>query len=233
MADDAVNVERSRYPADELARLGVRVADASEITVRGDSMAPTLRDGDRILVDRGQSVPGRGAAIWVIRVDELLMVKRLTSDGRRWRIVSDNPDWPELVRDKGEVTVIGRVVRLNGVPTTVVGVMPRGFSFPQNQDLWVPLVPTAEVRRRDRRTTWFVLGRLSRTDFDAFYEQSKHAAEIARKAYDSTERAESSEYWRQLLGNKFPKCEDNGGGSKKGGWETPSQRSDPGTGRFA
>ena len=34
--------------------------------------------------------------------------------------------------------IIGRVVRLNGVPTTVIGVMPRGFSFPQNQDLWVP-----------------------------------------------------------------------------------------------
>ena len=39
--------------------------------------------------------------------------------------------------------------------------MPRGFSFPQNQDLWVPLVPTPEVMRRDRRNTWFVFGRLS------------------------------------------------------------------------
>ena len=52
-------------------------------------------------------------------------------------------------------------MRLNGVPTTVIGVMPRGFSFPQNQDLWVPLVPTPEVQRRDRRNTWFVVGRLS------------------------------------------------------------------------
>ena len=57
--------------------------------------------------------------------------------------------------------VVGRIVRLNGVPTSVIGVMPRGFSFPQNQDLWVPLVPTPEVRRRDRRNTWFVFGRLS------------------------------------------------------------------------
>ena len=57
--------------------------------------------------------------------------------------------------------VIGRRVRLNGVPTTVIGIMPRGFSFPHNQDLWVPLVPTPEVLRRDRRNTWFVFGRLS------------------------------------------------------------------------
>ena len=57
--------------------------------------------------------------------------------------------------------IIGRLVRLNGVPTTVIGVMPRGFSFPQNQDLWVPLVPTPDVQRRDSRNTWFVVGRLS------------------------------------------------------------------------
>jgi predicted permease len=58
-------------------------------------------------------------------------------------------------------SVIGRTVRINGVPTTVIGVMPRRFSFPQNQDAWLPLVPTPEVRRRDNRETWFVLGRLA------------------------------------------------------------------------
>ena len=58
-------------------------------------------------------------------------------------------------------SVVGRVVRLNGVPTTVIGVMPQGFSFPQNQDLWVPLIPTPEVGRRDNHNNWFVLGRLA------------------------------------------------------------------------
>jgi putative ABC transport system permease protein len=57
--------------------------------------------------------------------------------------------------------IIGRVVRMNGAPTTVIGVMPRGFSFPQKQDLWVPLVPTPEVLRRDNRGTWFVFGRMA------------------------------------------------------------------------
>jgi putative ABC transport system permease protein len=61
----------------------------------------------------------------------------------------------------GDADVIGRTVRLNGVPTTIVGVMPDGFSFPQNQDLWTPLVPTPDVRQRDNRNTWFVLGRLA------------------------------------------------------------------------
>jgi putative ABC transport system permease protein len=56
--------------------------------------------------------------------------------------------------------VIGRVVRLNGRPTEIVGVMPEGFSFPQNQDVWVPLVTTPDVVRRDNHSNWFVVGRV-------------------------------------------------------------------------
>jgi predicted permease len=35
--------------------------------------------------------------------------------------------------------VVGRVVQVGGVPHTVVGVMPEGFTFPAVQRLWVPL----------------------------------------------------------------------------------------------
>jgi predicted permease len=57
-------------------------------------------------------------------------------------------------------SIIGDTVRINGVPTTVIGVMPQGFSFPQNQDLWVPLAPTPEIRERRNRNNWFVVARL-------------------------------------------------------------------------
>src|SRR5579871_1844965 len=56
--------------------------------------------------------------------------------------------------------VIGRTVRMNGVPTTIIGVMPQGFSFPQTVDVWVPLVKTREVMKRENRNTWFTFGRL-------------------------------------------------------------------------
>lgn len=56
--------------------------------------------------------------------------------------------------------VLGRTVRLNGQATTVIGVMPRGFSFPQNQDLWVPMVPAAAMRDKSG-AIWYVLGRLA------------------------------------------------------------------------
>ena len=58
--------------------------------------------------------------------------------------------------------IIGRVVRMNGAPTTIIGVMPEGFSFPQNIDVWVPLMKTAEVvQRREKRDTWFAFGPLA------------------------------------------------------------------------
>jgi predicted permease len=38
-----------------------------------------------------------------------------------------------------DANVVGRTVRLGGVPRTVVGVMPDGFKFPINHQFWIPL----------------------------------------------------------------------------------------------
>jgi len=47
--------------------------------------------------------------------------------------------------------VIGRAIRLNGAPVEIVGVMPEGFRFPMGEDVWVPLVPNAELEKRSNR----------------------------------------------------------------------------------
>lgn len=79
-----------------------------------------------------------------------------------------------------------------------------------------------------------VFKRISEEDFHAFYEQVKKGAEMARRAYDSVERAESGDLWRELLGDKFPKPPGNGrGGSTSGGYTPPSGPAIPGSGRFA
>ena len=44
-----------------------------------------------------------------------------------------------------EPSIVGQAIRINGTPTTVIGIMPRDFSFPQNEDLWLPLVPTTDL----------------------------------------------------------------------------------------
>ena len=39
----------------------------------------------------------------------------------------------------GSPAIVGKGVRINGKPATIVGVMPKGFAFPQNEELWLPL----------------------------------------------------------------------------------------------
>jgi predicted permease len=44
-----------------------------------------------------------------------------------------------LNRYDGDSAILGQTIRVNGVPTTVVGVMPARFEFPVNQNVWLPL----------------------------------------------------------------------------------------------
>jgi predicted permease len=39
----------------------------------------------------------------------------------------------------GSPQIVGKGVRINGKPATIIGVMPKGFAFPQNEELWLPL----------------------------------------------------------------------------------------------
>lgn len=93
-----------------IRRLGARAPDLSMIMARGDSMAPTIVDGDEMLVDRGdRTVTARGG-IYVIRLAEGLMVKRLTRADGAMVVLSDNPAFIPFTAP--EIDIIGRVVRL-------------------------------------------------------------------------------------------------------------------------
>lgn len=97
-------------PLSRLALRQARVApgDASLIMVAGDSMAPTLLDGDRLLVDRAdRRLPPRGAIV-VLRRDDAVMVKRVVPHGAEVEIRSDNPLWPTMRVPGAAVEVIGR-----------------------------------------------------------------------------------------------------------------------------
>jgi predicted permease len=51
-------------------------------------------------------------------------------------------------------SVIGKTVRLNDVPTTIIGVLPEGFEFPFNTDVWMPLhqITNLEEQKRNSRS---------------------------------------------------------------------------------
>ena len=85
----------------------------SIVKVEGDSMAPTLNAGDEILVDLGDSAGRLRDGIYVLRIDDAVVVKRLALNptGRRVTVQSDNPaypDWPDCSLD--QINCIGRVI---------------------------------------------------------------------------------------------------------------------------
>jgi len=78
--------------------------------------------------------------------------------GEPTMLLSDGLWRSQFGADRG---VIGRVVRLNGVPCTVLGVMPPSFRYPHSTtEAWTPLAFTAESYE-DRDDTYLeVVGRL-------------------------------------------------------------------------
>lgn len=96
-----------------LRDLGADPRALSIIRVEGDSMAPTLDDGDDILVDGGDAAARLRDGIYVLRMDDVLMVKRVARAPRQGRIsvISDNPhyrSWDDL--PMASVLLVGRVV---------------------------------------------------------------------------------------------------------------------------
>ncbi len=87
--------------------------DLSIIKVEGDSMFPTLNDGDDIMVDRSSASRRVTDGIYVLRHDDTLMVKRITVNPSRGTLVvsSDNAayaSWPECAST--DIDALGRVV---------------------------------------------------------------------------------------------------------------------------
>ena len=86
--------------------------DLAVITVHGDSMYPTLADGDSILVDLSQRTAGRDG-VYIVRFGDFVLVKRLLIDPvrREVTISCDNENYPRLAPvDPMDVDVAGRVI---------------------------------------------------------------------------------------------------------------------------
>jgi putative ABC transport system permease protein len=80
--------------------------------------------------------------------------------------------WQQRFGGRGDV--VGSSVLIDGTPRTVVGIMPRGFSYPAGQELWIPIEYNDNTRKA--RGAWF-LSVIARLKPGASAEQS--ASEIA------------------------------------------------------
>jgi len=81
--------------------------------------------------------------------------------GHEDRVLLSHAYWKE--RCAGDPGVVGRQLRLDGRPFTIVGVMPEGFEFLATEArIWIPLAFTAEQKSDASRhnNSWTSIGRL-------------------------------------------------------------------------
>jgi predicted permease len=71
--------------------------------------------------------------------------------GRDFTVADNRPEAPRVAlishttwqhEFNGDPAILGQAVRLNGRAATIIGVMPPGFAFPQQEQIWLPLFNT-------------------------------------------------------------------------------------------
>jgi predicted permease len=147
---------------------GVDVRDYLDWCRRQRSFEGLAGTSDGTVTISGNDKPERldGAGITANALD-LLGVKPLL--GRGFQPGEDRPGATPVVllgyqlwqnRYNGDPGVIGKAVRANGHDTTVVGVMPPFFRFPNNEQLWLPLELDPGKSERGKGERILVFGRL-------------------------------------------------------------------------
>lgn len=113
VADEIENGEPYHFKSSWLThRLRADPANLRIMHVQGDSMMPTLHDGDVVLVDLSRALP-TPPGIFVLFDGIGLVAKRLehipNSDPPRVRVISDNTFYTPYERTADEIKIIGRI----------------------------------------------------------------------------------------------------------------------------
>ena len=88
----------------------------------------------------------------------------------------------------GVSDIVGRPLPVNGRALTVIGVMPQGFGFPEQHDIWLPYRASRDAWRERRNLTTIALLAEGRSLADARMELGAQAALLAER-YPETNRS--------------------------------------------
>lgn len=167
-ADRILLLTRSN-PDEGVQRMGVSIHDLTDWQAQQTSFEElagwytgtvnmTISEGQPLRFDGGFMQP---AAFRVIGAAPVL--------GRMFTEEEMRPEAPHVTvlghrlwQDSfgGDPGVIGRTVRVNGMASTIIGVMPEGFVFPDNDQLWVPHRQDPTALQRGDGVTMNVIGKL-------------------------------------------------------------------------
>ena len=142
------------------SRTGVSYPDFVDMRAQNTSLEglEAADGGEAVISDAGN--PPQRFRMASVSSGMFGMVETPPLLGRSFIAADDKPEAESVAvigytiwqnRYGGAKETVGKVVRLNGKPTTIVGVMPEGYRFPSGQDVWTPLVPTGDLEKRSER----------------------------------------------------------------------------------
>jgi putative ABC transport system permease protein len=108
-------------------------------------------------------------------------------------VVISNGFWQR--RMGGDRTAVGKALTINGEPYQVVGVMPQGFSFRNNVDLWFPMQSRVRFTQSRGNNNFNLIGRLA--DGVAIEQAEAQLQTIARRIAEAY--PETNEGWSVRL----------------------------------
>jgi len=107
---DGKNLPGLAFCRNWLGKQGLEAKQLAALQARGNSMEPTIRHGDSVLIDLGQTDIMDGD-IYAIRDGETPLLKRLQRQlSGQVRMICDHPMYPAIECPQSSITVIGRVV---------------------------------------------------------------------------------------------------------------------------
>ncbi|MBC7792046.1 MAG: ABC transporter permease [Anaerolineae bacterium] len=142
---DFIDLRNQSVSFDQLAAAGI-----PDVTLTGPNLEPTRIQGAVVTANLFPTLgvrPAKGRA---------MLPEEEREAAPRVAVVSHALWQGRLAADPN---VVGRVITLDGVQHTVIGVMQRGFQYPNDAQLWIPLVPDRNAQRRGTHNLR-VVGRL-------------------------------------------------------------------------
>jgi phage repressor protein C with HTH and peptisase S24 domain len=111
---DAIKDDYWHLPPHFVRAVGApNIASLLVIECLGDSMEPTFKSGDRVIVDTSYQVPSPDGLYAIRDAFDVQVVKRLTlidPDKKIIQVGSDNPLHPSFDRPLDQISVVGKVV---------------------------------------------------------------------------------------------------------------------------
>jgi predicted permease len=135
-------------------RIGVSYPDYEDWRAQQTSFADlsAFRGGTMNVSDGGHA-PERASGSYVT-ANTFRSLGQPMLLGRDFQDADDRPGAPSVAilgyrlwlnRYGGDPEIVGRTIRINEVPTVIVGVMPEGVQFPFNAQVWQPMVQLPQM----------------------------------------------------------------------------------------